>query len=1390
MFDRWRLFVAGLVVCAAGALAVVASSHAAIAITSVQARVSSTALTSGPHGSRATTFGFVANVTNDNWRATRWTIGSVSHCVDHDDRGSGTGQEVTLPYAFQKGLLREEPPLQDLPPGAGHNEHVFPPPPGTSELKVQAFNTNNCSGNGLGTQSITLTTTTPGTNPPLIAACQGMKVAVILDESGSIASAGATQQVRDATKALAEGLRDTGATMAVFKFAQTASSSFIAPYQIVNQSFIDGALKNYLNAYNPNGSTNWDSGLTKAKAETLDKGNPADLVIFLTDGNPNRYGSGGTGVQEGEYRAVNPAAAVADELKDPSHMFVIGVGDGVTDPLSAVRLQAVSGPKSFPTYPIAEADYTLVTDFGELEDALHDIASNLCNVTVTVTKETDEAKRDAWVSKPGWTFSGGVVVESPNPPTAFRWVEPPPEGPPAAGNPARSLQTGADGNVEFIWRPTSATATSAITIGETVQAGYEPKSVSCTRAGNEIFTSEVPATVVSFTLTGLKVRDKVDCFVRNRFKRSTVRVVKKWIGPVAPTTIFVDANGSSPYDAEKIDPADGDSASFDYPTSTSATVGETPLPAGYSATIDCGQGAQPYGGGPFPVTSPATDGATITCTITNTQLRSTVQVVKQWVGAPASTRIFVDRTGAGPNYDASTVATTSGASASFTYPVSTPVTVGEIPVPAGYGATIHCGVGREAPQPYPGGPFHVTAPAKAGATLTCTITNTQQFSTVRVIKQWVGAPSSAEIFVDVDGVAPYQASAIATTSGVSAEFRYPVSTPTTVGETVVPTGYTATIDCGDGPVPYTTGNPLAVTSPAGDGAVLTCTITNAAIPPPPMSTVRVVKHWIGAPSSAEIFVDVDGTSPYQASTTATTNGASASFTYPLSTPTTVGETTVPAGYAATIHCGSTRQAPRPYTGGPLPVVSPPVNGATLTCTITNTQLFSTVQVVKQWVGAPSSAEIFVDADGAAPYQASTVATASGASASFTYPVSTPTTVGETTVPTGYAATIDCGDGPQAYSGGPFPVTSPAIGGATLTCTITNTQQRSTVQVVKQWAGAASTATIFVDADGTAPYDASTVATTSGQSASFTYPISTGVTVGETTVPIGYTATIDCGAGLQPYTGGPFPVTSPATDGATLTCTITNTPQATVRVLKNWVGRPATATIFVDRTGQMPFDVSTVAQADGESASFDYPLSTQVTLGEVAVPRGYGAIIDCGTGPRNLRRYVGGPFNVTSPATPNTVVTCTVTNVRVPLPGRLVIVKTSSQKVIRSPRQFMFRFTVRNIGRGIARAVRVCDPLPKGLVVVRKYGASVERGQLCWHITRLRPGRSKRFRIRVRAKKVNRPIVIVNIAEVGGVNTPNCPRFRLVRRAQNAACSDRARVLVLPPIRVVRPPFTG
>ena len=199
-----------------------------------------------------------------------------------------------------------------------------------------------------------------------------------------------------------------------------------------------------------------------------------------------------------------------------------------------------------------------------------------------------------------------------------------------------------------------------------------------------------------------------------------------------------------------------------------------------------------------------------------------------------------------------------------------------------------------------------------------------------------------------------------------------------------------------------------MTSPAVDGATLTCTVTNSQH----RSTVRVVKNWVGAPASATIFVDQNGTAPFDASTVATTNGASASFTYPLSTAVTVGEQAVPGGYSATIDCGwcrplRRRPVRRERTG--LSECDPHLHD--------HEQAEALDRPDREAVGR--SARLGDDLRRPGRHSAvrrATVATADGDSTSFTYPVSTPVNVGETTVPAGYSATIDCGQGPQPYTG--------------------------------------------------------------------------------------------------------------------------------------------------------------------------------------------------------------------------------------------------------------------------------------------------------------------------------------------------------------------------------------
>lgn len=125
---------------------------------------------------------------------------------------------------------------------------------------------------------------------------------------------------------------------------------------------------------------------------------------------------------------------------------------------------------------------------------------------------------------------------------------------------------------------------------------------------------------------------------------------------------------------------------------------------------------------------------------------------------------------------------------------------------------------------------------------------------------------------------------------------------------------------------------------------------------------------------------------------------------------------------------------------------------------------------------------------------------------------------------------------------------------------------SSVKVVTRWEGKPGTATVFVDRDGKAPYDASARANAKGGVATASFPLSTSVTVGETRVPSGYRAVINCGAGWRTYRGGPFRVVAPADSGTVRTCTIINRGQPrlvlTKRPTKRTVGAGETVDIHI------------------------------------------------------------------------------------------------------------------------------------------------------------------------------------------------------------------------------------
>ena len=256
----------------------------------------------------------------------------------------------------------------------------------------------------------------------------------------------------------------------------------------------------------------------------------ADLVVFMTDGDPtamNKDGGGVTeGLTEGDVEALRRAQFEANDVKsDGSHVFMLGVGAAVAvdNPQSADRLTAVSGFEKYPPNPFGKADFTLVKDFAGLAAALRQIVSELCGNSVTITKEVDEGD-GVFKPDPGWKFTGDVSMNE----GSYTWVLPKP--PPDTG--PREETTNEQGVATFQWdlsRPTPPSARATFSFSEQVNPGYAFVDADCTvsqttrkrRRVLRRFSLSTPSGEVT-----LAPGQDASCMVRNRIIPGTIEIEK------------------------------------------------------------------------------------------------------------------------------------------------------------------------------------------------------------------------------------------------------------------------------------------------------------------------------------------------------------------------------------------------------------------------------------------------------------------------------------------------------------------------------------------------------------------------------------------------------------------------------------------------------------------------------------------------------------------------------------------------------------------------------------------------------------------------------------------------------------------------------------------------
>jgi uncharacterized repeat protein (TIGR01451 family) len=359
---------------------------------------------------------------------------------------------------------------------------------------------------------------------------------------------------------------------------------------------------------------------------------------------------------------MRPAWTQANLVKGQgSHVFALGVGAAVTKSSSASRLIAVSGYDEFPGTDFSRADYTLVKDFDDLAAALRQIATQLCQASVTITKTVDKGDGKGFVPDSGWKFKAKPSMSS----GSYTWVQPKP--PPDTGT--RSQTTGADGVVTFQWHPSDPAATSTVTLSEVAKAGFQFKDANCeitapSTSGNRVLRKVRGDTQVPKVT--LKPGEYAKCAVRNEIVPGTIEI-KKSANPQSSQS-FPFTSSKGPFSLVD-DGADSTKASkvFSGLTPASYTFTED-VPAGWTlAGIECTPSTAATVSLPT-VTINLTPGESVVCTYTDTKdiVPGTITISKS--ASPQGSQAFAF-TGSAPIGDFNLVddgMTSSGASHTVT----------------------------------------------------------------------------------------------------------------------------------------------------------------------------------------------------------------------------------------------------------------------------------------------------------------------------------------------------------------------------------------------------------------------------------------------------------------------------------------------------------------------------------------------------------------------------------------------------------------------------------------------------------------------------------------------------------------------------------------------------
>ena len=233
-------------------------------------------------------------------------------------------------------------------------------------------------------------------DPPAVSMC-GSNIALVLDQSGSMADNNKQATLKTAANDAITDLTGTPSNVAIYTFAATTGVSIAKTSTATTASaaplhtFID-------NLPAPANGTNWDEGLAQVPKTGFDE------VIFLTDGAPT-----GSRIRTGNFAVslftdTEQGIFSANGIKAGGER-VVGLGIGVgTNVGGGDNLRAISGP-------FEGQDYFLSTDtdFGTI---LKQLATGACTNQLTISKQIQNAS-GALITPPptdanGWTFTNTI----------------------------------------------------------------------------------------------------------------------------------------------------------------------------------------------------------------------------------------------------------------------------------------------------------------------------------------------------------------------------------------------------------------------------------------------------------------------------------------------------------------------------------------------------------------------------------------------------------------------------------------------------------------------------------------------------------------------------------------------------------------------------------------------------------------------------------------------------------------------------------------------------------------------------------------------------------------------------------------------------------------------